>query len=210
MGPQAKPSHRTHEHSQCRYVFCANRESGQCECTALFEGAACERLSCAVGDALTSEMSSSESSVVCSGHGQCLSMRSLAQVSCTNIVTRWDVMAYSCLGITNRLRRYLLPQWKPDFDRVSVPSMRTLTPDGPSHGGPCCESVTGKCRMMPRRGTTTWCKGASAMLGGRCVRACGGENADERVGATYVHQMREWGMEMVWSVVKSDGVCVCS
>ena len=67
-----------------------NREQGECECAAAFEGAACELLSCP-GD------------IVCSGHGACLSISLLAAHSRTggalneftygatpNSALRWD------------------------------------------------------------------------------------------------------------------------
>ena len=55
---------------ECSAEGTCDRSSGECSCSGLFEGAACERLRCpADPSGLTPS---------CSGHGQCLTMAKLA------------------------------------------------------------------------------------------------------------------------------------
>ena len=58
--------------AECSAQGACDRDSGECVCTDLFEGAACERLRC------PADPSSNALSHACSGHGQCLTMDKLA------------------------------------------------------------------------------------------------------------------------------------
>ena len=57
----------------CSDAGICDENSGTCSCREGFTGRACERLACPLGD------SSSSGANVCSGHGECLSMRMAAQ-----------------------------------------------------------------------------------------------------------------------------------
>lgn len=64
-----------HSLAECSNKGRCNRRTGQCECQIMFEGAACERMTC---PGKTSPLG------VCSGHGRCLSMASLAAYATDN------------------------------------------------------------------------------------------------------------------------------
>lgn len=64
-----------HAVAECSNKGYCDRTSGQCQCQSLFEGQACERMTC---PGKTSPLG------VCSGHGQCLSMSELAEYSNDN------------------------------------------------------------------------------------------------------------------------------
>ena len=64
-----------HDIMECSNKGTCNRQTGRCECQDLFEGEACERMTC---PGKTSPLG------VCNGHGRCLSMNELAEYSMDN------------------------------------------------------------------------------------------------------------------------------
>jgi len=67
-----------HYYMECSNKGSCNRDSGECECFAGYDGAACQRASCpGYPD-------------VCSGHGVCKSIRQLATADNGNIYELWD------------------------------------------------------------------------------------------------------------------------
>ena len=70
--------HQTaHGLAECSNMGLCENTRGECECAPGYEGGACERRSCAQAGGMT-----------CNGHGKCLSMAQLAEVSSDNGVAR--------------------------------------------------------------------------------------------------------------------------
>lgn len=69
-GPNA-----AHAPAECSNKGECNRKTGRCECQRMFEGAACERMTCPGSDSPYG---------ACNGHGRCMSMSDLATYARTN------------------------------------------------------------------------------------------------------------------------------
>lgn len=72
-------NNEAHALAECSNRGRCNRATGMCECQAMFEGKACERMTCP--GTITSGPYKGE---VCSGHGRCMSMRDLAPYATVN------------------------------------------------------------------------------------------------------------------------------
>ena len=66
---------QAHQPKECSNKGLCNRITGECECQPLFEGEACERMTCP---------GKTSPAGVCSGHGRCLKMEELAEYSQLN------------------------------------------------------------------------------------------------------------------------------
>jgi len=75
--------------AECSNVGICDRSSGECQCTAPYEGPACERLRCPNS---------------CSGHGRCLSMKEIAHAYDTTMPKhKFDYDSASVSAMTNPL-----------------------------------------------------------------------------------------------------------
>lgn len=79
--PQADNLAHVYEHTECSDMGICDRETATCLCVDGFTGAACNRLSCPGSDR---EIGDTNINDVCSGHGQCHDMSTLAELAEVN------------------------------------------------------------------------------------------------------------------------------
>jgi hypothetical protein len=77
-----------HAYAECSNKGYCDRNNGVCECLAGYEGSACQRSRCP----------STDTSIVCSGHGVCTSARQIAAMDHGNQYRQWDQdMTMGCM-----------------------------------------------------------------------------------------------------------------
>eukprot|EP01038_Epipyxis_sp_PR26KG_P011527 gene11527-15440_t len=78
---QNKIKNSAHWYAECSNVGICDRTTGLCDCFEGFEGAACQRMSCPIGE---------DNNVTCSGHGICQNLYQIAQRDYQSSYQLWD------------------------------------------------------------------------------------------------------------------------